>query len=75
MNHFLMISMVDYAILQQVEQEIADKKANKKPFMVKRRPGTKSQKKVDVDVSTELNQLSVQDCFDYIAAVAKLHMI
>jgi hypothetical protein len=32
-------------------------------------------KKVEVDLSTELNQLSKQDCFDYMAAVAKLHMI
>jgi hypothetical protein len=55
-----------------VEQEIEKKKATNKPFVVNRKIGN-GKKKVKVDLSTELNQLSKQDCFDYMAAVAKLH--
>jgi hypothetical protein len=34
-----------------------------------------SSKKNKVDLSIELDQLSKQDCFDYLTAVASLHMI
>ena len=56
-----------------MEEEIADKKATNKPFVVNRK--TYGNKKVKVDLSTELNQLSKQDCYDYMTAVAKLNMI
>ena len=62
------------ADLKQVEQEIANKKTNKKPLVVKQKQGTRDQK-VEVDLSTELDQLSKQDYLDYLTAVAKLHMI
>ena len=46
------------ADLKQVEQEIANKKATKKPFIVKRKQGGLTTKKVEVDLSTELDQLN-----------------
>ncbi len=61
--------------MKYVEQEVANKKATKKPFVVNRKMPGNYKKKVEVDLSTELNQLCKQDCFDYMTAVAKLHMI
>ena len=46
------------ADFKQVQQEIANKKATKKPFIVKRKQPGSSTKKVEVDLSTELDQLS-----------------
>ena len=46
------------ADLKQVEQEIANKKATKKPFIVKRKQTGPGTKKLEVDLSTELDQLS-----------------
>jgi hypothetical protein len=43
--------------------------------LVKRKQRGSVTKKIEVDLSTELDQLSQQDCFDYLTAVAKLHMI
>ena len=49
------------ADLKQVEHEIANKKASKKTFVVKRNQGGLNTKKVEVYLSTELDQLSKQD--------------
>ena len=48
------------ADLKQLEQKIANKKATKKPFVVNRKQGRYGGK-VEVDLSTELDQLSKQD--------------